>query len=164
MTVISMQRLPVRHSYQWNIIKFLRQNQKSKLSIIAIIGATDNNYSPGGRDRDRDRGLLSLLVLTFVNLLALMQQLLLKHLTGMEMELWSIIVFWRTSILLCYTLHEHRTKGWSNQLLFSCLIVKGESAAWESNKHVKSKDTSFLVLQWPSNICSVVYLQFIPLV
>lgn len=65
--------------------KFLRQNQKSKLSTFAIIGATDNNYSPGGRDRDR--GLVSLLILTFVNLLALMQQLLLKPITGMEMEL-----------------------------------------------------------------------------
>lgn len=67
--------------------KFLRQNQKSKLSTFAIIGAraTDNNYSPGGRDRDR--GLVSLLILTFVNLSALMQQLLLKPITGMEMEL-----------------------------------------------------------------------------
>lgn len=161
-TVINMQHPSVRHSYQWNIIKFLRQDQKNKLSTFAIIGATDNNYSPGGRDRDR--GLLSLLILTFVNLLASMQQLLLKHITGMEMELWSIITFWRTSILLCYTLHEHQTKGWSKQLLFSCLIIKGKSAAQESAQHVKSKDIPFLVLRWPSNICSVVYLQFIPVV
>lgn len=64
---------------------------QSKLSIFAIIGATDNNYSSGGRDRDG--GLLSLLILTFVNLLALMQQLLLKPITDMEMELSSIIAF-----------------------------------------------------------------------
>lgn len=64
---------------------------QSKLSTFAIIEATDNNYSPGGRDRDK--GLLSLLILTFVNLLALMQQLLLKPITGMEMELSSIIAF-----------------------------------------------------------------------
>lgn len=85
MTVISMQRLPVRHSYQWNIIKFLRQDWKCKLSTFAVIGATANYYSPGGRDRDR--GLLSLLILTFVNLLTLMQQLLLKPITGIEIEL-----------------------------------------------------------------------------
>lgn len=148
--------IPVKHN------QVFKAGPKNKLSTFAIIGATDNNYSPGGRDRDR--GLLSLLILTFVNLLASMQQLLLKHITGMEMELWSIITFWRTSILLCYTLHEHQTKGWSKQLLFSCLIIKGKSAAWESAQHVKSKGIPFLVPRWPSNICSVVYLQFIPVV
>lgn len=68
-----------------------KAESQSKLSTFAIIGATDNNYSPGGRNRDR--GLLSLLILTFVNLLALMQQLLLKPITGMEMELSSTTAF-----------------------------------------------------------------------